>query len=73
MVEILFLCGTEKRAVVASVVRANHGVSGCGGDQLIISFDYLDVANALMKLIAENRCSFGRSFCRISNGSAESS
>ncbi|CAD6263757.1 unnamed protein product [Miscanthus lutarioriparius] len=25
MVEILFLCGTEKRAVVASVARANHG------------------------------------------------
>ena len=54
MVEILFLCGTGKRAVVASVARANRGVSGCGGDQLIISFDYLDVANALMKLIAEN-------------------
>lgn len=39
MVEILFLCGTGKRAVVASVARATHGVSGSGGDQLIISFE----------------------------------
>jgi hypothetical protein len=35
MVEILFLCGTGKRAVVAFIARVNCGVSGCGSVQFI--------------------------------------
>jgi hypothetical protein len=35
MVEILFLCGAGKRAVVSSIASVNHGVSSCGVHPLI--------------------------------------